>query len=152
MRRKMVLSTRWRWKPQILPTQLLQVLGVILNLLLILHILLCPKDSNPETSVVLQTAEIKAHVEVFLVEVDKDLELDDLPPLENVTPIPIQALTIPRFIPFTMSTSQHCIPSKGLPQAYHPYEGSVGWCSCEAGGWCNDLPCSSRRQQFPQKV
>lgn len=63
----------------------------------------------------LQTAKIEACVEAFLAEADEDLKLEDLPPLENVTPVPIQALTIPGFIPFAMSTSQHCVPSKGLP-------------------------------------
>ena len=45
----------------------------------------------------------------------EDLELHDLPPLENVTPIPTHIPTIPGFIPFTINTSQHCVSSKGLP-------------------------------------
>ena len=113
---------------------------------------LSPNGSDPEDNVALQTAEIEACVKAFLAKADEDLKLNDLPPLENVTPIPIHVLTIPGFIPFTVSTSQHCVPSKGLPQAYHPYQNSVGQCSCEAGGWCNDLPCSSWKQQLPQKV
>ena len=75
---------------------------------------------------VLQTSMIEAHVKVFLAEADEDLELHDLPPLENISPIPIQALTILGFIPFAMSTSQHCVPSKGLPCTFHPYKNSVG--------------------------
>ena len=46
-----------------------------------------PEDSNPETSVVLYTAELKAQIKMFLEEAEEDMELDDLPPLENVTPI-----------------------------------------------------------------
>ena len=105
-----------------------------------------PEGSDPENNTALQTLLIEAHVKVFLAEADEDLQLHDLPPLENVSPILIQAPTIPGFIPFTMSTDQHCIPSKGLPQAFHPYENSIGQCHCEAGGWCNDLPCSGRKQ------
>ena len=48
-----------------------------------------PAGSNPENNMALQTAEIKACVEAFLEEVEEDMELHDLPPLENVTPIAI---------------------------------------------------------------
>ena len=101
-----------------------------------------PGGSDPEDNTVLHTAKIEACIEAFLAEADEDLELGDLLPLEYVTPIPIHVPTIPGFVPFTVSTGQHCILSKGLPQAYHPYENSIGQCSCEAGGWCNNLPCS----------
>ena len=85
-----------------------------------------PEDSDLETSAVLQTAEIKAQVKAFLAEVDEDLKLEDLLPLENVTPVPIHIPTILGFVPFAMSTGQQCVPSKGLPRAYHPYKGSIG--------------------------
>ena len=38
-----------------------------------------------------------------MAEADEDLELEDLLPLENVTPIPIHILTIPGFVPFAIS-------------------------------------------------
>ena len=99
-----------------------------------------PEGSNPEDNAVLQTAEIKAQVEVFLEEVEEDMELGDLPPLENIPPILIPNLVVSSFIPFTVSTSQHCIPPKSLlPKVYHPYEGSIG-------------QCSSQKRFFPQKV
>ena len=105
-----------------------------------------PEESNPENNVALWTAEIEACVEAFLAEANEDLELHNLLSLENITPVPIQAPTVPGFVPFAVSTGQCCVPSKGLPQTYHPYEGSVGQCCCEAGGWCNELPCSSQKQ------
>ena len=61
-------------------------------------------DSNPETNAVLHIVELKAHIELFLEEVEEDMELDDLPPLENVTPLPVLAPVIPSFVPFAMST------------------------------------------------
>ena len=106
---------------------------------------LMPVDSDPENNVALQTLMIEAHVEVFLAEVDEDLVLHDLPPLEKVTPVPVPAPTIPGFVPFAVSTSQQCVLSKRLPHAYHPYKNSIGQCCCEAGRWCNELPCSSQK-------
>ena len=86
-----------------------------------------PEGSDLENNACLQTALIEAQVEAFLMEVDEDLELADLSLLENVTLILIQALTIPGFVPFAMSTSQRCIPSKGLPcGTYHPSLGQGG--------------------------
>ena len=85
-----------------------------------------PKGLDPENNTHLQTELIEAWVNAFLVEAEEDLELNNLPPLENSKPIPIQAPTIPRFVPFAMSTSQCCIPSKGLPcGTYHPYHNSI---------------------------
>ena len=82
---------------------------------------------DPETSAVLQTAELKAHIESFLEEVEEDMELNDLPLLENINPIPVPNPIIPGFIPFTISTSQHCVPPKSLLQkVFHPYKDSVG--------------------------
>ena len=46
-----------------------------------------PEGSNPEDSAALHTAELEAHIESFLEEVEEDMELDDLPLLENVTPL-----------------------------------------------------------------
>ena len=81
------------------------------------------------------------------------MELDDLPPLENMTPVLVLVPVIPGFIPFAVSTGQHCVPPKSLLQkVYHPYHGSVGCCSCEPGGWGTDLPCSGQKQLIPQKV
>ena len=111
-----------------------------------------PGGSNPEDNAVLCTAKIEACIEAFLAEANEDLKLGDLLPLENVTLICIHVPTISGFVPFTVSTGQHCVLSKKLSQAYHPYENSIGQCSCEAGGWCNNLPCSGQRQQLPQKV
>ena len=48
-------------------------------------------DSNPETNVVLCTKELEAHIEAFLEEADEDLEMNDLPPLENTSPLPVPA-------------------------------------------------------------
>ena len=111
-----------------------------------------PEDSNPETSMVLHTAELKAHIELFLEEVEEDIELDDLPPLENVTPLQVPAPNpiILGFVPFAMSTRQCCVPPKNLlRKVYHPYKDPVGRCHCESGGWCNNLPCSGRKRLIP---
>ena len=111
---------------------------------------LTPEGSDPENNVALWTAEIEAWVEVFLEEAEEDMELDDLPPLENITPVPIPNLIVPGFIPFAVSTGQCCVPPKSLLQkVYHPYEDSVGQCHCEPGGWCNDLPCSGWKRRVP---
>ena len=64
-----------------------------------------PIRTTAENNVALWTAELEAHVKAFLAEADKDLELEDLLPLENVTLIPIHVPTIPSFVPFTISTS-----------------------------------------------
>ena len=78
---------------------------------------------------VLCTADLKAHIKLFLEEVEEDMELDDLPLLENVTPLQVLVpnLIIPGFVPFAISTSQHCVPPKSLlRKVYHPYKDSVG--------------------------
>ena len=85
------------------------------------------EDSNPEANVVLCTAELEACIESFLEEVEGDLELDDLPPLENITLLPVLVPTISGFVPFTVSTSQHCVlPKSLLRKVYHPYKDPVG--------------------------
>ena len=110
-------------------------------------------DSNPENHVVLRTKELEACIEVFLEEVEEDMEIDDMPPLENVSPLPILAPVVPGFVPFAISTSQRCVPPKSLlKKVYHPYKDPVGQCCCEPGGWCNNLPCSSQVRLVPCKI
>ena len=102
-----------------------------------------PGDSDPENNAVLRTEELEAHIEVFLEEVEEDLEMNDLPLLENTSPLLVPAPVFPGFIPFAISTGQHCVPLKSLlRKVYHPYKDPVGQCHCESGGWCDNLPCS----------
>ena len=104
---------------------------------------LTPVDSDPENNAALCTEELEARIEAFLEEAEEDLEMDDLPPVENSSLLPVPAPVFPGFIPFTVSTGQHCVPLKSLlGKTYHPYKDPVGQCHCEPGGWCNDLPCS----------
>ena len=103
----------------------------------------------------LRTAKLEACIELFLVEAEEDMELNNLPPLENVTPLQVPAPNpiISSFIPFAVSTSQHCVPPKNLLwKVYHPYKDPIGRCCCEPGGWCNDLPCSSQVRLVPCKI
>ena len=84
------------------------------------------------------------HIEAFLVEVEEDLEMNDLPLLENTLSLLVLAPVFPGFIPFAVSTGQRCVPPKSLlRKVYHPYKDPIGRCCCEPGGWCDDLPCSS---------
>ena len=86
-----------------------------------------PEDSDPETSAVLHTVELEAHIETFLEEVEEDMELDDLLLLENVTLVPVPAPVIPGFVPFMVSTGQCYVPPKNLlRKVWHPYHSSVG--------------------------
>ena len=102
-----------------------------------------PEDSNPETNGALCTMELEAHIKVFLEEAE-DMELDEMPPLKNIMPLLVPA-PFPGFIPFAVSTSQHCVPPKALlNKVFHPYQNPVGQCRCEPGGWCHKLPCSSQ--------
>ena len=102
-------------------------------------------DSNPENNMALCTEELEACIEAFLEEVEEDMEINDLPPLENVSLVLVPAPVIPGFVPFAMSTGQHCVPPKSLLwKVYYPYKDPVGQCHCEPGGWCHELPCSSR--------
>ena len=88
---------------------------------------LTPGDSNPENNAVLHTEELEAHIEVFLEEVEEDMEINDMPPLKNVSPLPVPAPMIPGFVPFAVSTGQHCIPPKSLlKKVHHPYKDSIG--------------------------
>ena len=86
-----------------------------------------PGDSDPENNVVLRTEELEAHIEAFLEEAEEDMEMSDLPPLENASPLPVPTPVIPGFVPFAVSTSQCCIPPKSLlRKTWHPYQDSVG--------------------------
>ena len=84
-------------------------------------------DSDPENSVVLCTKELEAHIEVFLEEAEEDMEIDNMPPLENTSPLLVPAPMISSFIPFAVSTSQCCVPPKSLlRRVWHPYQDSIG--------------------------
>ena len=86
-----------------------------------------PGDSNPENNVVFCTEELEACIEVFLEEVEEDLEMNNLPPLKNTSPLPVLAPVFPGFVPFTVSTSQCCVlPKSLLKKVYHPYKDPVG--------------------------
>ena len=112
-----------------------------------------PGDSDPENNAALCTEELEARIEAFLEEAKEDLEMDDLPPVENSSPLPVLAPMFPEFIPFAVSTGQCCVPPKSLlRKVYHPYKDPVGRCCCEPGGWCDDLPCSSWKQRVPCKI
>ena len=62
-----------------------------------------PGSSNPENNVVLHTKELEAHIKVFLEEAEEDMEMNDLPPLENISPLLLPAPVVPGFVPFTVS-------------------------------------------------
>ena len=84
-------------------------------------------DSDPESNMALRTKELEACIKVFLEEAEEDLEMDDLPPAENSSPLPIPAPIFPGIVPFSISTSQCCVPPKGLlRKVYHPYKDLVG--------------------------
>ena len=110
-------------------------------------------DSDPENNMALRTEELEACIEALLEEAKEDLEMDNLPPAENTSPLPVLAPVFLGFIPFAVSTSQRCIPPKSLVRkVYHPYKDPVGRCHCEPGGWCDNLPCSSWKQRVPRKI
>ena len=105
--------------------------------------LLTSEESNPENNVVLHTKELEARIEAFLEEAEEDLEMNDLPPLENTSLVLVLAPVFPGFVPFAVSTGQCCVlPKNLLRKVYHPYKDPVGRCCCEPGGWCDDLPCT----------
>ena len=110
-------------------------------------------DSDPENNAALRTEELEACIEAFLEEAEEDLEMDDLPLVENASLVPVPAPVFPGIIPFAVSTGQHCVPPKSLLwKVYHPYKDPVGRCHCEPGGWCNDLPCASQTQRVSCKI
>ena len=105
------------------------------------------EDSDPENNMALRMEELEARIEAFLEEAEEDLVMNDLPPAENTSPIPVPAPIFPGVIPFAMSTGQRCVPPKHLVRkVHHPYKDPVGQCHCEPGGWCDNLPCSGRKQ------
>ena len=109
--------------------------------------------SDPENNVALCTEELEAHIEVFLEEAEEDLEMNDLPLLKNTLLLPVPAPVFLGFVPFAISTGQCCIlPKSLLRKVYHPYKDPVGRCCCEPGGWCNNLPCSGRKQHVSRKI
>ena len=57
-----------------------------------------PGDSDPKNNAALCTEELEAHIEAFLEEVEEDLEMNDLPLLENTSPLPVLALVFPGFV------------------------------------------------------
>ena len=86
-----------------------------------------PGDSDPENNAALRMEELEARIEAFLEEAEEDLLMDDLPPAENTSPLPVPAPVFPGIIPFTVSTGQRCVPLKHLVRkVYHPYKDPVG--------------------------
>ena len=84
-------------------------------------------DSNPKNNAVLCTEELEACIKAFLEEAEEDMEMSDLPPLENVLLLLVPAPVVSSFIPFTMSTGQRCVPPKSLlRKVWHPYQDSIG--------------------------
>ena len=103
-------------------------------------------DSDPENNTALHTEELEACIEAFLEEAEEDLEMNNLPSVENSSPVLVPAPVFLGFVPFVISTGQRCVPLKHLlRKVYHPYNNLVGRCCCEPGGWCDDLPCSGRK-------
>ena len=86
-----------------------------------------PGDSNPENNAALCTEELEVRIEAFLEEAEEDLKMDNLPPAENTSLLPVPVPVFLGFVPFTVSTGQHCVPPKSLlSKVYHPYKDSVG--------------------------
>ena len=110
-------------------------------------------DSDPENNAALCTEELEACIKAFLEEAEEDLMMDDLPPAENTSPLLVPAPVFLGIIPFSVSTSQCCVPPKHLvKKVYHPYKDPIGQCRCEPGGWCDDLPCSGRKRHVSRKI
>ena len=94
-----------------------------------------PGDSDPENNVALHTEELEARIKAFLQEAEEDLEMDNLPPVENTSPLPVPAPVFLGIIPFAVSAGQRCVPPKSLlRKVYYPYKDPVGQCRCEPGG------------------
>ena len=86
-----------------------------------------PGDSDPENNVALHTEELEACIKAFLEEAEEDLEMNDLPPLENTSLLLVLAPVFPGFVPFAVSTGQCCVPPKSLlRKVYHSYKDPVG--------------------------
>ena len=85
------------------------------------------EHSDPENNAGLHTEELEACIEAFLEEVEEDLEMNDLPLLENTLPLPVPAPMVPGFVPFAMSAGQCCVPLRSLFwKVYYPYKDPVG--------------------------
>ena len=101
----------------------------------------------------LRTKELEARIKVFLEEAEEDLEMNNLPLVENSSLLPVLAPVFPGIIPFAVSVGQRCVlPKSLLRKVYHPYKDPVGQCHCEPGGWCNDLPCFGQKQHVSCKI
>ena len=61
-----------------------------------------PGDSNPENNAALCTEELEARIEAFLEEAKEDLMMDNLPPAENTSPLPVPAPVFLGFVPFAV--------------------------------------------------
>ena len=86
-----------------------------------------PGDSDPENNTALRMEELEARIEAFLEKAEEDLLMDDLPPAENTSLLPVPAPVFPGIIPFTVSTGQHCVlPKHFVRKVYHPYKDPVG--------------------------
>ena len=84
-------------------------------------------DSDPENNTALCAEELEACIEAFLEEAEEDMEMNNLPLLENTSLLPVLAPVLPSFVPFTVSTGQCCVPPKSLlRKVYHPYQDPVG--------------------------
>ena len=93
-----------------------------------------PGDSDSYNNAVLHTEELEACIKAFLEEAEEDLEMDNIPPAENTSPLPIPAPVFLGIILFSVSTGQRCVPPKSLLQkVYHPYKDPVGQCHCHWG-------------------
>ena len=112
-----------------------------------------PGVSDPENNAALCTEELEARIEAFLEEAEEDLKMDDVPPAENTSLVPVPAPVFLGFVPFAMSTGQHCVlPESLLRKVYRPYKDPVGRCCCKPGGWCDDLPCSGWKRHVSHKI
>ena len=110
-------------------------------------------DSNPENNTALRTEELEARIKAFLEEAEEDLLMDDLPLVENTSLVPVPVPVFPGFVPFAVSTGQHCVPPKSLVRkVYHPYKDPVGRCHYEPGGWYDNLPCSGQKRRILHKI
>ena len=86
-----------------------------------------PGDSDPENNAAIYTEELEARIEAFLEEAEEDLEMVNLPPVENSSPLLVPAPVFPGIVSFTVSTGQHCVPPKSLlRKVYYPYKDHVG--------------------------
>ena len=83
--------------------------------------------SDPKNNMALCTEELEARIKAFLEEAEEDLEMDDLPLVENSSPLPVPAPVFLGIVPFAVSVSQCCVPPKSLlRKVYHPYNDPVG--------------------------